>query len=94
MEVTVKKTAVSLFFVRCPFICWFSLAHSVSFTEVPNLTRKEWQKAENQKNVKSTNLSPWRSPRRTHGGQVTNRGVIAKKITTTPPKKNESLQQR
>ena len=87
MEVTVKKTAVSLFFVRCPFICWFSLAHSVSFTEVPNLTRKEWQKAENQKNVKSTNLSPWRSPRRTHGGQVTNRGVIAKKITTTPKKK-------
>ena len=86
MEVTVKGP-VSLFFVHCPFICWFSLAHSVSFTEVPNLTRKEWQKAENQKNVKSTNLSPWRSPRRTHGGQVTNRGVIAKKITTTPPKK-------
>ena len=86
MEVTVKDP-VSLFFVHCPFICWFSLAHSVSFTEVPNLTRKEWQKAENQKNVKSTNLSPWRSPRRTHGGQVTNRGVIAKKITTTPPKK-------
>ena len=81
------KDPVSLFFVHCPFICWFSLAHSVSFTEVPNLTRKEWQKAENQKNVKSTNLSPWRSPRRTHSGQVTNRGVIAKKITTTPPKK-------
>jgi hypothetical protein len=86
MEVTVKDP-VSLFFVHCPFICWFSLAHSVSFTEVPNLTRKEWQKAENQKNVKSTNLSPWRSPRRTHGGQVTNRGVIAKKITTTRQKK-------
>ena len=91
MEATFKKNAVSLFFVHCPFICWFSLAHSVSFTEVPNLTRKEWQKAENQKNVKSTNLSPWRSPRRTHSGQVTNRGVIAKKITTTPPKRNESL---
>ena len=91
MEVTVKKTVVSLFFVHCPFICWFSLAHSVSFTEVPNLTRKEWQKAENQKNVKSTNLSPWRSPRRTHSGQVTNRGVIAKKITTTPQKKWEPV---
>ena len=90
MEVTVKGP-VSLFFVHCPFICWFSLAHSVSFTEVPNLTRKEWQKAENQKNVKSTNLSPWRSPRRTHGGQVTNRGVIAKKITTTPKKKKWHL---
>ena len=37
MEATVKKNAVSLFFVHCPFICWFSLAHSVSFTEVPNV---------------------------------------------------------
>ena len=36
MEVTVKDP-VSLFFVHCPFICWFSLAHSVSFTEVPNV---------------------------------------------------------
>ena len=37
-----------------------------------------------------------RHPRRTHGGQITNRGVIAKKITTTTPKKmtSESLQQR
>ena len=36
MEVTVKDP-VSLFFVHCPFICWFSLAHSISFTEVPNV---------------------------------------------------------
>ena len=44
MEVTVKKTVVSLFFVHCPFICWFSLAHSVSFTEVPNLRNGRKQK--------------------------------------------------
>ena len=36
MEVTVNYP-VSLFFLHCPFICWFSLAHSVSFTEVPNV---------------------------------------------------------
>ena len=54
----------------------------------PKSHQKEMAESkENQKNIKSKNFPPWRSPRCTHGGQITNRGVIAKKITTTPQEK-------